>query len=361
MSLSSTYRNPVTSRITGTPAISVAPMMDWTDRHYRYFARLVSKNALLYTEMVTANACIHGNREYLLGFDDSEHPVALQLGGDDPDAMAEAARIGTDFGYDELNINIGCPSERVQQGNFGACLMAEPRLVARLVEAVRTATHLPVTVKHRIGIRGLESYEDMRRFVDIVAEAEPARFTVHARIAILEGLSPKENRTVPPLRYHDVYRLKEERPNLEIELNGGLKTVSDCVAALSRVDAVMLGRAAYESPSVLGRLDADLFGVSPPTGRAVIEAMADYAERQQERGVAPRHVFRHILHLFSGLPGSRRYRQALSGKIAPDADVRELLDTAIARIPDTVLDAPVGGGASTADDATSPPGVRAAG
>ncbi|MDP6945861.1 MAG: tRNA dihydrouridine(20/20a) synthase DusA, partial [Myxococcota bacterium] len=225
--------------------LSVAPMMQRTDRHFRVLIRQVTRHTLLYTEMLTANAIIHGDRRLLLDFDEVEHPVSLQLGGDDPTAMAEAARIGVDYGYDEINLNVGCPSNRVKNGCFGASLMRYPDKVAAIVDAMRGAVSVPVTVKHRIGIDELDRYEDMAHFVSVVREAGADRFSVHARKAWLEGLSPKENRTVPPLRYEDVYALKREFPGLAIEINGGVTTLNEVVDHLEHVDAVMVGRAAY--------------------------------------------------------------------------------------------------------------------
>ncbi len=243
-----------------TRAVSVAPMMDRTDRHFRYFMRQITRRTLLYTEMVTMNAILHGDRESLLGYSEEEHPIALQLGGDDPGKLAECAKIAEDWGYDEVNLNVGCPSDRVQKGRFGACLMAYPDVVARSVEAMREACGLAVTVKHRIGVDDLDQYEDMKRFVETVARAGCDRFSVHARKAWLQGLSPKENREVPPLRYEDVYRLKDEFRDLKIEINGGIKTLAETKTHLERVDAVMIGRAAYDNPYVFAEVDREIFG-----------------------------------------------------------------------------------------------------
>ncbi|MSQ54688.1 MAG: tRNA dihydrouridine(20/20a) synthase DusA [Betaproteobacteria bacterium] len=279
-------------------------MMDWTDRHCRYFLRQVAPQVRLYTEMITTGALLHGDVERHLGFDPAEHPVAVQLGGSEPDELARCARMAAERGYDEINLNVGCPSERVQRGAFGACLMAEPALIAECVRAMRAAVALPVTVKHRIGIGRVESYEFMRDFVGTVAEAGCGTFIVHARNAILQGLSPKENREVPPLRYDLVYRLKREFPHLEIVINGGIATRAQTEAQLALVDGVMLGRAAYHDPWVLA---------APGRTRAeVVQAMIGYAEREIARGVALRHVCRHMLGLYLGRPGARQWRRMLS-------------------------------------------------
>lgn len=298
-------------------ALSVAPMMECTDRHFRWLMRQVSRHTLLYTEMVTTGAALHGDRERVLGFDPVERPLALQLGGDDPAALAACARIAEDMGYDEVNLNVGCPSDRVQGGNFGACLMRQPERVAACVEAMRAAVRLPVTVKHRIGVDGRESYEDMLEFVDRVAAAGCDRFTVHARIAVLGGLSPKDNRTVPPLRYADVYRLKAERPALCVELNGGVRDLEQAAAHLQAgVDAVMIGRAAYDDPLVFADADWRFFGA--PRGSVsrfeIARRYAEYAEAHL-RAVPGRKasaLLRHVLGLFSGQPGAREFRRILS-------------------------------------------------
>mgnify|MGYP006279058123 CR=1 FL=1 len=323
--------------------ISIAPMMERTDRHYRYMMRLITRRTLLYTEMVTTGAIEFGDRQQLLGFDECEHPISLQLGGDDPDALYRSVKIAGDFGYDEYNINVGCPSDRVQEGKFGACLMARPGRVREAVEAMKAATSQPVTVKHRIGIDGRESYEEMREFVDEVQKAGPARFTVHARIAILGGLSPKENRTIPPLRYEDVYRLKQERPQLEIEINGGIKTSHAIAEHLRSVDAVMLGRAAYDTPFLLADVDSRYYG-QENTGISrgeLVEAMIPYMEQLQNQGLHPRMALRHMLELFAGRPGTRRYKQVLSGKLYPDMDVAQTMHKALSKVdPDVRAERP---------------------
>ncbi len=294
--------------------LCVAPMMDRTDRHCRYFLRLISGRALLYTEMVTTGAILFGDKERHLGFDPAEHPVALQLGGSEPRELAECARIGEAYGYDEINLNVGCPSERVQSARFGACLMAEPKLVASCVAAMTGAVRIPVTVKCRIGIDGRDAYEDLRDFIDRVAEGGCATFVVHARKAILQGLSPRENREVPPLRYDTVYRLKEERPGLEIVINGGVNSLAEAARHLAYVDGVMFGRAAYQNPYLLARADAEMFGepVAAPTRFDVLDRFMPYVEGKRAAGVPLQRMTRHILGLFQGQPGARAWRRHLS-------------------------------------------------
>ena len=289
-------------------------MMDRTDRHYRYFMRQITRHALLYTEMVTAAAILHGDRQHLLGFSPEEKPLALQLGGDEPRDLAECARVAADMGYDEVNLNVGCPSDRVRDGNFGACLMARPERVARCVEAMEKACPLPVTVKHRIGIDDRDAYEDMRDFVRIVADAGCRRFTVHARKAWLSGLSPKENRTVPPLRYEDVYRLKQEFPSAIVEINGGIKTLAQARQHLQRVDAVMIGRAAYDNPFLFATVDRDFFNATtaPLERREVAIAMLPYIDFWTSRGLKLHKIARHMLQLFAGQPGSRAWKRYLT-------------------------------------------------
>jgi tRNA-dihydrouridine synthase A len=294
--------------------ISVAPMMDWTDRHCRFFLRLFSPRALLYTEMVVANAILRGDRDYLLGFDPSEHPVALQLGGSDPLMLAECAVIGEQFGYDEINLNVGCPSDRVQNATFGACLMASPRRVADCVRAMRAAVDIPVTVKTRTGIDEQDSYEFLRAFVDEVAAAGCEVFIIHARKAILQGLSPKENREVPPLDYERAWQVKRDYPQLTVVVNGGLRTVPQVAAQWPHVDGVMLGREAYHNPYVLAALhraayDDDFHAPEPVE---VIARMQDYARAQIARGVPLRSITRHMLGMFNGRAGARNWRRTLS-------------------------------------------------
>jgi tRNA-dihydrouridine synthase A len=298
----------------------VAPMMDWTDRHCRFFHRLLTAHAFLYTEMVTAEAVLHGRRERLLAFSPQEHPVALQLGGSDPGRLAEAAAVGEGFGYDEINLNVGCPSDRVQEGRFGACLMAEPALVADCVAAMRARVTVPVTVKCRIGIDDQDSEADLERFVGAVAQAGCRTFIVHARKAWLEGLSPKENREIPPLDYPRVHRLRAAHPELEIVINGGIATFEEAEAHLAHVDGVAFGRAAYQNPYLLAEADARLFGDAgpPPTRRAVLEQLLPYAEGHVRNGGRLNNIVRHILGLYHGRPRGRAFRRHLS-ELAPRA------------------------------------------
>jgi tRNA-dihydrouridine synthase A len=307
-------------------------MMDWTDRHCRVFHRALAPHARLYTEMVHAQAVIHGDRERLLGFDPVEHPVALQLGGSDPAHLATATRIGADFGYDEVNLNVGCPSDRVQAGRFGACLMREPTLVAECIAAMRAASAVPVTVKCRLGVDEQEDYDVFRAFVDTVAATGCDTFVVHARKAWLQGLSPRENREIPPLRYDWVDRLKAERPDLRLVLNGGLATVEAAVAADARLDGAMIGRAAYHEPYRLHLMDRALFAPEPPPldRAALLRSLRPYAEAMLARGTALRHLARHVLGLFHAQPGGRAFRQILSeGLPKPGADW-SLVERAIA-------------------------------
>lgn len=289
-------------------------MLDWTDRHYRYFARLITKNTWLYTEMVTTGALLHGDVPRHLRYHDAEHPIALQLGGSEPQELAQCARLAAEWGYDEVNLNVGCPSERVQKGAFGACLMAEPQLVADCVKAMRDAVDIDITVKHRIGINDIDSYDAMRAFVDMVADAGCHTFIVHARNAILKGLSPKENREIPPLKYEYVYRLKQERPDLEILINGGIKSNEEIAAHLQHVDGVMVGREAYHNPYLMAEWDALFYGAdSRPLSRGkVVEALLPYVAARLQDGSNVRHIARHVLGLFQGQKGARQWRRMLS-------------------------------------------------
>jgi tRNA-dihydrouridine synthase A len=309
---------------------SVAPMMDWTDRHCRYFLRQLSRHALLYTEMVTTGALINGDAERFLRHDELEHPLALQLGGSVPTDLAVCAQMAETAGYDEVNLNVGCPSDRVQNNLIGACLMGHPALVADCVKAMRDAVGIEVTVKHRIGINGRDSYAELCDFVGQVSEAGCRSFTVHARIAILEGLSPKENREVPPLRYEVAAQLKADFPDLEIILNGGIKTLEECEAHLERFDGVMLGREAYHNPYLLAQVDARLFGSHHPViSRAeALRCMRPYIQRHLDAGGSMHHVTRHVLGLGQGFPGARRFRQLLSVDIHKSKDPLALLDQA---------------------------------
>lgn len=289
-------------------------MMEWTDRHDRYFLRLLSRHTRLYTEMVTAAALLHGDATRLLAFDGTEHPVALQLGGSDPLALARAAEMGANAGYDEINLNVGCPSDRVQEGRFGACLMAEPALVADCIAAMRAQVKIPVTVKHRLGIDEHDSYEFTHGFIDTVRKAGCDVFIVHARKAILAGLSPKENREIPPLVYENVYRLKRDFPGLTIALNGGVKTLAESQTHLQNVDGVMIGREAYHNPYILAGADAQLFGdAHAVASRAeIIEQMIPYIERELAAGHTLHSITRHMLGLYHGVPGARAFRRILS-------------------------------------------------
>ncbi|MGK7917204.1 MAG: tRNA dihydrouridine(20/20a) synthase DusA [Prochloraceae cyanobacterium] len=318
----------------GGNLISVAPMMDRTDRHFRYFMRQITRRPLLYTEMITTAAIIHGDRAKLLDFSPQEKPLAIQLGGDDPQALAECAKIADDWGYNEINLNVGCPSSRVQNGNFGACLMAQPEKVARAVEAIQQAVNLPVTVKHRIGIDDRDHYEDMANFVRIVSQAGCRRFTVHARKAWLQGLSPKENRNSPPLRYRDVHRLKQEFPYLFIEINGGITTLAQVKQQLQFVDAVMIGRAAYDNPYLFATVDRDFYGedVNPPTRRQVVEAMLPYIDSWIKKGAKLNTVSRHMLQLFAGYPGTKAWKRYISEKAHHFGANAEVIRAALSQI-----------------------------
>ena len=302
----------------GKRKISVAPMMDWTDRHCRVFHRQITRHTWLYTEMVTTGALVYGDVERHLRFSEQEHPVALQLGGSDPADLAKSARLGQDWGYDEINLNCGCPSERVQKGAFGACLMAEPQLVADCVKAMRDAVDIDVTVKHRIGIDKIEHYDFVRDFVGLVSEAGCQTFIVHARNAILKGLSPKENREIPPLKYEVAYQLKREFPDLEIIINGGIKTSDEVAQHLEHVDGVMLGREAYHNPYAMAGYDARFYGDDTParSREQVLEAMIPYIQAQLAehgaRGLKLNSITRHMLGLMAGLPGARGFRQTMS-------------------------------------------------
>ncbi len=310
-------------------------MMDWTDRHDRYFLRLISARALLYTEMVTTGAIIHGDRKHLLSFNETEHPVALQIGGSEPADLAEASRIATDFGYDEINLNVGCPSDRVQSGRFGACLMEDPGLVARCYKAIAGATHLPVTIKSRIGIDDQDPEVVLPDFIRTVADAGCTSFTLHARKAILDGLSPKENRQIPPLNYPLVYCMKEEFPDIEIVLNGGVTSVEEVKGHLNQVDGVMVGRAAYQNPWLLAGVDSEIFGDLSRniTRHQTVEAMVPYAERHCANGGNLHHISRHMTGLFQGQPGAKAWRQYLSEQGSKPGAGAEVLSDALKLVP----------------------------
>ncbi len=318
--------------------LSVAPMMDWTDRHCRYFHRLLAPSARLYTEMVTTGAVLHGDRERLLGFSAKEHPVALQLGGSDPGALAECASIAEALGYDEINLNVGCPSDRVQSGRFGACLMKEPELVARCVEAMRTAVGIPVTVKTRLGVDDLDSYEYLLSFVTDVMGGGCDTFIVHARKAWLSGLSPKQNREIPPLHYDRVYRLAQDLPELTVVINGGVEGVADSTEHLRHVDGVMMGRAAYQRPYQLAEVQAALSGAQPVSREGVALAMREYIEEHIHNGGHVRHVVRHMLGLYHGQPRGRVWRRILGEQCTrKDAGI-EVLDAAMEAVLGRPLD-----------------------
>lgn len=308
-------------------------MMDWTDRHCRVLHRMLTRRALLYTEMLTTGAVLHGERRRLLAFSALEHPVALQLGGSEPQALAEAARIGEAEGYDEINLNVGCPSDRVQSGRFGACLMREPELVAEGMAAMAAAVRVPVTVKCRIGVDDQDPEESLFRLVDLCAAAGVTRFTVHARKAWLEGLSPKQNRDVPPLDYPLVRRVKRERPQLTIVINGGITSLAEAEEHLRHVDGVMLGRAAYHTPAILAEADARIFGEGSPVAPfQAVAAYRDYVAAELARGTHLAAMTRHMLGLFHGVPGARTWRRILTVEAVKPGAGLEVIDRALAAI-----------------------------
>ena len=315
---------------------SVAPMMDWTDRHCRFFHRILTRRARLYTEMVTTGAIIHGPRARLLAFDPAEHPVALQLGGSEPADLAACARIAEDLGYDEVNLNIGCPSERVQKGAFGACLMREPGLVGACVAEMRAAVRIPITVKCRIGVDDQDPCDALFGFVDKVARAGCETFVVHARKAWLKGLSPKDNRDIPPLDYDLVYTLKRERPDLTVIINGGITTLDEAKTHLGHVDGVMMGRAAYQSPWLLAEVDSTLFAAPRPvaTRREAVEAFMPYMARELQNGTPLNAMTKHLLGLFNGLPGARAFRRHLSENAVKPGAGFAVVETALSFIRD---------------------------
>ena len=291
--------------------LSVAPMMDWTDRHCRYFLRLFNRHVQLYTEMVTTGALLHADKLRFLRFAEQEHPVILQLGGADPTDLARCSQFAEDYGYDAVNLNVGCPSDRVQKNKIGACLMAEPHLVADCISTMQAAVKIPVTIKHRIGIDDLNSYENLYKFVETVAQTGCQTFIVHARIAILQGLSPKENREIPPLRYQDVYQLKKDFPHLDIQINGGIKTVDDIQQHWQHTDGVMIGREAYHNPYILAQA-LRFWGEDTPTPHQILENFLPFMEQELANGVPLMQMTRHILGLFQGMTGARKWRQHLS-------------------------------------------------
>lgn len=320
--------------------LSVAPMMDWTDRHDRFFLRLISQHTLMYTEMVTTGAILFGDQERHLGFHAQEHPIAVQLGGSNPEDLARSAKICEQYGYDEINLNVGCPSDRVQNGFFGACLMAKPELVRDCVQAMQEAVSIPVTVKHRIGIDDLDSYELLLKFIETVHQGGCHSFTVHARKAWLSGLSPKENREIPPLKYDTVYQLKKDFPELEIIINGGILDLQQAKVHLEHIDGVMIGRAAYQNPYILALADPLIFDAPRPakTRREILMELMDYAAQELEKGVYISRITRHILGLFQGKPGARAFKRHISEQsFKPGAGI-EVLQQAMDLVPDFVLD-----------------------
>jgi tRNA-dihydrouridine synthase A len=317
----------------------IAPMMDWTDRHCRFLHRQLSVHARLYTEMVTAEAVIRGDRTKLLGFDAREKPVALQLGGSELMRLAEAAKIGEDFGYDEINLNVGCPSDRVQSGRFGACLMREPALVADCVAAMRSAVSVPVTVKCRLGVDDQDPGESLRAMIADCASTGVSIFIIHARKAWLEGLSPKENRDIPPLDYALVYQVKRENPTLTIVLNGGINTLDACEEHLAHVDGVMMGRAAYQTPALLSEVDAQLFGGDPASLDAAVQAYCAYIERELAKGTPLNAMTKHMLGLFNAKPGARLFRRHLSENATKHGAGIALLHEALAFLVRSPADA----------------------
>lgn len=314
--------------------LSIAPMMDWTDRHDRYFLRLIAPDILLYTEMITAQAIAHGDVPYLLGFDDAEHPVALQLGGSDPSLLANAAKLGQEFGYDEINLNVGCPSPRVSSGRFGACLMLEPALMATCVSAMRNAVTLPVTVKCRIGVDNHDSYAELCTFIQTVANAGCQTFIIHARKAWLNGLSPKENREIPPLQYDVVYQLKRDFPQLNLILNGGLKSLAAVDTALQHVDGVMIGREAYHNPYWLAALQANYHKKQDmPSRHTIAKKMLPYVRQQLENGVRLNAITRHMLGLFQGQPGAAKWRRYISEEAHKNGADETVIERALELVP----------------------------
>lgn len=314
---------------------SVAPMLDWTDRHCRYFHRLMSKQAVLYTEMVTTGAIIHGKGDYL-AFNAEEHPLVLQLGGSNAADMAQCARLAEQRGYDAVNINVGCPSDRVQNGMFGACLMAQPQLVADCVKAMQDATSIPISVKTRIGIDDSDEYQFLQDFIGVVADAGCQQFVVHARKAWLKGLSPKENREIPPLNYQRVYQVKQDFPTLDISINGGIKTLAEAAEHLQYLDGVMIGREAYTNPYLLSQVDTMLYGQPEValTEHEVVRAMIPYIEQQMQQGARFWHIARHMLGLFQGQPGARQWRRLLSEQGHLPTAMPALLLQALSKVPE---------------------------
>ncbi|RJX72250.1 tRNA dihydrouridine(20/20a) synthase DusA [Vibrio sinensis] len=314
---------------------SIAPMLDWTDRHCRYFHRLMTSETLLYTEMITTGAIIHGKGDFL-AYNEEEHPVALQLGGSNPQDLATCAKLAQERGYDQINLNVGCPSDRVQNGRFGACLMAEPQLVAECVSAMKSVVDVPVTVKTRIGIDDFDSYEFLTDFVSIISEQAGCEdFTIHARKAWLSGLSPKENREIPPLDYPRAYQLKKDFPHLNISVNGGVKTLEETIEHLKHLDGVMVGREAYQNPYILAEVDQLIYGLDKPVKKRtqIVEEMYPYIERQLSNGAYLGHMTRHMLGLFQNMPGARQWRRHISENAHKPGSGIEVVEAALAKIP----------------------------
>jgi len=342
----STIKTPPKGDITAPlqRRICVAPMLDWTDRYYRYFLRLISQHALLYTEMITTGAILHGDRDYHLAFDTAEHPLALQLGGSDPAALAACAKIAAQYGYDEINLNCGCPSDRVQKGRFGACLMKEPELVAQCITAMKNAVDIPVTLKHRIGVDNQTSHAELEDFVGINRDAGCDAFIVHARNALLQGLSPKDNRNIPPLIYDAVYQLKRSFPESEFIINGGIDSLEQIENHLAHVDGVMLGREAYHNPYWLVAMDSEFYGQTPATNTRleILESFLPFVENALANGTRLNHITRHILGLFHGQRGGKKFRRLISEKAhQKDAGIEVLLE-AIALMSDYCTTSPAG-------------------
>ena len=318
-----------------SPKLSIAPMMGWTDRHARYFLRLITKHSLLYTEMVTSGALLNGDRKKFLGFHVSEHPLVLQLGGSDPQALAECTFIAEHSGFDEVNLNVGCPSDRVKSGAFGACLMAKPELVADCVSAMMAKVSLPVTVKCRIGIDDMETYQAFENFISIVADAGCKTFIVHARKAWLQGLSPKQNREIPPLKYDYVHRLKDDRPELTVVINGGIKTIEEVQQQLQYVDGTMIGREAYHNPYLLSSVDELIYQdehAASMSREEIVYLMCDYIDVEQAKGVALNSITRHMLGLFQGCPGARAWRRHISENSHRDGAGSEVVRAALEKV-----------------------------
>ncbi|WP_051201905.1 tRNA dihydrouridine(20/20a) synthase DusA [Ferrimonas senticii] len=332
--------NPRNATAFAASRFSIAPMLDWTDRHYRYMARLISKHTLLYTEMVTTGAIIHGKGDYL-GYNQEEHPVALQLGGSNPADLAHCAKLAQQYGYDEVNLNVGCPSDRVQNGRFGACLMAEPQLVADCVKAMQDVVDIPVTVKTRIGIDEQDSYQFLTDFVSTVADAGCRDFTIHARKAWLQGLSPKQNREIPELIYQRAYDVKRDFSDLTIGVNGGITTIEQCLEHLQHLDGVMVGREAYTNPWLLAQVDSAIFGDDRAllSRVEVVEQMIAYVDAHVAQGGRANHVTRHMLGLFNGLPGGRGYRRYLAENAHKPGATGDVLAQALAALPSEALTA----------------------